>query len=104
MKIYNKLVRDNIPRIIKESGKKAVCSRLDDNEYLEALNSKLQEECLEYRKDKDIEELADILEVIYAIAQAKGISVSELEKIRIEKAQKNGAFTQKILLESVEDQ
>lgn len=103
MIVYNKLVRDNIPGLIKESGKKAVCSTLDDSEYIEALDRKLDEECLEYHNDRDITELADIIEVIYAIAKARGVSIKELEKIRTDKAQKNGAFDQKILLESVED-
>ena len=51
------------------------------------LDKKLHEECAEYQADKSIEELADVLEVAYAIAEARGWSVSELETVRKEKAE-----------------
>ena len=63
MNIYNKLVRDRIPEIIEESGKKCSMRILNEDEYLTALEQKLNEEVAEYQTDKNIEEMADILEV-----------------------------------------
>lgn len=89
MKIYNKLVRDNIPQIIKNNdNRKPIFKILDNEEYLDELNKKLQEEVNEYTEDNNIEELADIVEVIYGILNSKNVSIEEFEKIRIEKAQK----------------
>lgn len=100
---YNKLVRDRIPEIIENSGKTANTHLLGDEEYIVELDRKLGEEYAEYQADKNIEELADMLEVIYAIAKARGASVEELERVRKEKAEKNGAFEKKIFLEEVDD-
>ena len=100
---YNKLVRDRIPEIIENSGKTAHTHLLSDEEYIAELDRKLGEEYAEYQADKNIEELADMLEVIYAIAKARGTSVEELERVRKEKAEKNGAFEKKIFLEEVDD-
>lgn len=101
MIIHNKLVRDRIPEIIEKSGKTACCRILNNEEYIEELDRKLNEECAEYQADKSIEELADMLEVMYAIAQARGYSIEELEQIRAEKAEKRGGFKDKIYLEKV---
>ncbi len=65
---YNKLVRDRIPEIIEASGKRCVCSTLSDEEYLAKLDEKLNEELAEYQESKSMEELADLLEVIRAVA------------------------------------
>ena len=104
MPTYNKLVRDKIPEIISSSGKKANCRILSKDEFITELDRKLDEECAEYQCDKNIEELADILEVIYAIAEARGYSAAELERVRLEKSEKRGGFSQRIFLENVEDQ
>ncbi|MCD8036877.1 MAG: nucleoside triphosphate pyrophosphohydrolase [Clostridiales bacterium] len=99
--IYNKLVRDLIPEIIAFSGNECETEILDDSRYLEMLDAKLDEELAEYHKDQNIEELADLLEVIYACAAARGCSVEELEKERSQKAAKRGSFNKKILLKKV---
>ena len=101
--VHNKLVRDKIPEIIEKAGKTPVTHILSDDEYLSELDKKLNEECSEYQADKNIEELADMLEVMYAIAEARGWSVSELEALRRDKAEKRGGFKKKIYLEYVED-
>ena len=98
---YNKLVRDRIPEIIEASGKTCVTEVLSDEEYLKMIDAKLDEELAEYHKDQNIEELADLLEVIRAAAIARGYSVEELEKVRAEKAEKRGGFKKKILLKEV---
>jgi len=102
-KHHNKLVRDKIPEIIEKAGKKAHTHILSEEEYMTELDKKLNEECAEYQADKSIEELADMLEVMYAIAEARGWSVSELEAVRREKAEKRGAFERRIFLERVDD-
>ena len=102
-KHHNKLVRDKIPEIIEKAGKKAYTHILSEEEYMTELDKKLNEECAEYQADKSIEELADMLEVMYAIAEARGWSVSELEAVRREKAEKRGAFEKRVFLERVDD-
>ena len=100
---YNKLVRDRIPEIIEASGKSCKTVVLDDAEYLRMLDAKLDEELVEYHKDQNIEELADLLEVIYAATIARGYTPEELERVRKEKAEKRGTFQRKILLLEVID-
>lgn len=101
--IYNKLVRDQIPEIIESSGKRCTVEILSDKDYLRMVDAKLDEELAEYHKDQNIEELADLLEVIYAATKARGYSIKQLEAVRAEKAVKRGAFDKKILLKSVFD-
>ena len=98
---YNKLVRDKIPEIIEKSGKACEIEILSDEEYLQMLDKKLDEELAEYHKDQNIEELADLLEVLYATAKARGYSIEGLEHVRIEKQKARGGFDKKILLKSV---
>lgn len=102
MKIYNKLVRDKIIDIIEADGRIAKYRILDDNEYRQELNKKLQEEVKEYLEDNNVEELADIVEVIYGILNSMDVSIKEFEKIRINKQEKRGAFEKKIYLEEAE--
>ena len=99
--IYNKLVRDKIPEIIEASGKTCSTEVLSDGEYLKMLDAKLDEELAEYHKDQNIEELADLIEVIYAAAKARGYTLEELERVRADKATKRGGFGKKILLKEV---
>ena len=101
IKQYNKLVRDRIPEIIEASGKNCVTEILSDADYLELLDAKLDEELAEYHKDQNVEELADLLEVIYAAAKARGYTLEQLEVVRAEKVSKRGAFEKKILLKEV---
>ena len=56
---YNKLVRDNIPKIIENNGEIPNYRVLEDQEYLVALEKKLDEEVVEYHRDKTPEELLD---------------------------------------------
>ena len=98
---YNKLVRDRIPEIIEFSGKTCTLEILSDDEYLHMIDAKLDEELAEYHKDQNIEELADLLEVVHAATKARGYSIEQLEAVRAEKAAKRGAFDKKILLKEV---
>lgn len=101
VKRYNKLVRDRIPEIIESSGKSCVTEILSDEDYLRMVDAKLDEELAEYHKDQNIEELADLVEVIYAATIARGYTLEQLEQIRVEKAAKRGGFSKKILLKEV---
>ncbi len=98
---YNKLVRDKIPEIIEQDGKTCTVEILNDEDYLKMLDAKLDEELAEYHKDQNIEELADLLEVIYATASAHGYSVKELEIAREKKAFERGKFDKKLFLVEV---
>jgi len=98
---YGKLVRDGIPQIIQHSGKSCTTRVLTETEYIEALDRKLQEELDEYLADGAMEELADLLEVMMAAAEARGHSFEEVEALRREKAKKRGGFRERIWLESV---
>jgi predicted house-cleaning noncanonical NTP pyrophosphatase (MazG superfamily) len=98
IKTYNKLVRDFIPDIIEASGAKCETKMLTDEEYRKMLDLKLDEELAEYHKDQNIEELADLLELIYAATVARGYSIKELEETRKAKAETRGSFNKKIFL------
>lgn len=98
---YHKLVRDRIPQIISGSGNTCETEILEDGAYLLQLEEKLSEELAEYRQSGELEELADLLEVMMALVEAKGSTWEELNAIRIEKLEKRGGFRQKILLKSV---
>ncbi len=103
MKEYNKLIRDKIPQIIEEAGKEYEVRELDEEEYHEKLKEKLQEEVDEYLESNEIEELADILEVIQALTEQSGMELKELEEIRAEKVKERGAFEKRLLLEEVRE-
>ncbi|MCT8140525.1 nucleoside triphosphate pyrophosphohydrolase [Anaerobacillus sp. CMMVII] len=107
MPTYNKLVRDRIPEIIEETGKKYTTSILNDEQYITELKKKSFEELEEYvntKTDEDaLEELADVLEIVHALAVCHGSSIEEVEKIREKKAEKRGGFKEKIFLIEVED-
>ena len=95
---FDKLVRDGIPRKLEEKGVEYTTHIANAQEYLNALVLKLGEEVREFETDHNPEELADILEVVYALAQAQGISREQLEQIRAQKAAERGAFQERIIL------
>ena len=101
MKRYNKLVRDKIPEIIAATGQRCKTRVLDREEYLVKLEEKLREELAEYQQSQSMEELADLLEVMAAVVDAKGCTWQELVEIQEQKRAKRGGFSQRILLESV---
>ena len=97
-RLFNKLVRDKIPQTIQDNGEVAKTEILNDERFLEELHKKLFEEANEFVEEDSVEELADLMEVIYAIARLRGIDWKEMEKVRQEKAQKRGAFEKRIFL------
>lgn len=105
---FNKLVRDKIPDIISNDNKKCVIKILNKNDYNVQLNLKLIEECNEVinakSDDEKIEELADVLEVIYSIAENMGVNLDHLENVRMKKKLKRGGFASKIFLKYVSNE
>jgi len=93
----SKLVRDKIPKIITKGGEEPITHTATDKEYWQALLEKLEEEVREFKENPNEEELADILEIIYAIADYK--SFTSLEKTRKRKAKERGGFKKRIIWE-----
>lgn len=108
MPTYNKLVRDRIPEVIVNTGKKFSTKILDEKGYIIELKKKAYEELEEYfntdTKKDAIEELADLLEIIHALSDYHGSSIDEVEEVRKQKAEKRGGFKEKIFLIEVEDE
>lgn len=102
MVVYNKLVRDKIPELIRSNGEIPNTRILEEEEYLQHLEAKLDEETAEYHRDKNVEELADILEVVFALAEGMGSSREELLSVCRKKQESRGGFRNRIFLISKE--
>ena len=96
---HDKLVRDKIPEIIRQKGDVPITHIADNEEYLEKLKKKLREEVDEFLEEISKEELADILEVIYAICDFMNVDREELESLRKKKAEERGGFRERIILD-----
>lgn len=103
MTVYNKLVRDKIPQIIEEDGRSTEIWVLSEEEYRLHLERKLDEEVGEYHRDKTPEELADILEVVYALAATIGCPREQLMDIYQKKHDARGGFEKRCFLVSAEE-
>jgi len=101
MKIYNKLVRDKIPEIIGATGKSFDVHYAKKEELLPLLETKLNEEVSEYLEDKNLEELADVMEVLICLASALGYSEEDLFNKRNQKKEERGGFEKGVVLEQV---
>ncbi len=99
---YNKLVRDKIPEIIIKNNQKPFTHVASDEEYLSKLKEKLREEVDEFLEDENIQEMADIIEVIESINNFKNWGEEDIVEIQASKREKRGGFKNKIILESVE--
>ena len=97
-----KLVRDRIPELIKADGKVPKTRILSEDEYLQELDIKLSEEVAEYQADKSIEEMADVLEVLYSICEARGYTIEQLMDVKQKKNDKRGGFKSRIYWEGNE--
>lgn len=101
--VYNKLVRDKIPQEINNiEGRKANYKILNSEEYLQELDKKLFEEAHEFVEEHSVEELGDLMEVIYEIMENNNISMEDVDKAREKKRNKKGGFKDKIYLIDVE--
>jgi len=102
MKSYDKAVRDRIPDIIRAEGKQCTVHQVPDEEFLGYMELKLYEELHEYTESKSVEELADLLEVIYRVAELRQTGRDELEMIRKKKSEERGGFKENFILVSAE--
>lgn len=96
---YNKLVRDKIPEYIRKKGGNPITHIADDAEYWQKLKDKLLEEMEEFKKNESIEEFADLLEIIDAIAEYKKFDWAEIDRIKNKKVDEKGKFRDKIILD-----
>lgn len=108
MPVYNKLVRNLIPEIIEKDGKNCSTKILNDENYEKELKKKMYEELEEYieaeNNEAALEELADILELMHALAKVHGSDIATVEKIREQKQIKRGGFEERIFLIEVDDE
>ncbi|MFR4995622.1 MAG: phosphoribosyl-ATP pyrophosphohydrolase [Clostridium paraputrificum] len=98
MQRYNKLVRDKIPEIIRADGKECEVRIAEGKEKCELLEKKLMEEVNEFLEDKNLEELADVMEVLFGLAREMGYSEEDLIRKREEKKAERGGFKDGIVL------
>ena len=107
MPIYNKLVRDGIPAIFEAGNKKYTMNILEHSQHAVEIKRKLEEELNEYQEassnEEAIEELADLLELIYAVLPLHNSNMEELENVRLAKREKRGGFDKGYYLIEVED-
>lgn len=101
MKVYDKLVRDRIPEIIEGSGKKCDVEVVSDEVALEYLYMKLEEETKELLEDKNLEEIADVMEVLFAIANKYGYSEEDVIRKKNDKKNSRGGFEDNLVLKNV---
>ncbi len=96
--LYNKLVRDNIPEIIKAKGEAVSFHIASEEEFIFKLKEKLLEEASEFNESSSIEELADLMEVIDALVTFYNFTPEDLAKIKVTKKSQRGAFNKRIIL------
>ena len=91
-----KLIRDRVPEIVRELGHHIEVRELGEDEYAAALREKLLEEAREARDAAGraalLEELADLAEVAFALAQYEGITEAEILQQRAAKNRSHGNF------------
>lgn len=97
--LYNKLVRDNIPEIIKSKSEAVSFHVAGEEEFIFKLKEKLLEEASEFNKSSSIEELADLMEVIDALVTFYNFTPEDLAKIKAVKKSQRGAFAKRIILD-----
>lgn len=104
MKIFKKLIRDNMPEIMEREGKKLVTRILsDDKEYIEALLRKMIEEIQEMRQGDDPKEkIAYLYEILAALVSAQGLDKEKIAEIQKKRHQERGGFEKRLFLEGVE--
>lgn len=101
-KIYNKLVRDNIPEIMRQDGASPETRILDEVEFRKFLRLKLVEEAGEVNAAKTgedtVKELADLLEVMEAVMRTEGVTETEVRALKEKRRTERGGFEKRIYL------
>ena len=103
IRVYNKAIRDRVPEIIKSSGASCLVDVLNDEKFLDELVIKLEEEIEEFKESKSIEELCDLIEIAYRIAELNDVSYEELGKMREKKNLDRGKFAKNLFLIQVNE-
>ncbi|MFF5994969.1 nucleoside triphosphate pyrophosphohydrolase [Lysinibacillus sp. KU-BSD001] len=105
MVAFNKLVRDKVPSLVTKDGGSYSLKLLSPLEHQHEITKKMYEELDEYHaaqsKDEAIEELVDMVELIYAAIKLHDVSPEDFEAIRLEKKKKKGGFEKGIYLNSI---
>jgi predicted house-cleaning noncanonical NTP pyrophosphatase (MazG superfamily) len=99
---YDKLVRDEVPDIIREGGETPVTHRAEGEEYRDRLAEKLVEEAEEFADNRTVAEIGDVLDVVDAICAARDVDRDYLDDMRAAKTEERGGFVEGIVLEAVE--
>ena len=100
---FNKLVRDNIPRLIRESGRKCTFQILNEEEYQDALIDKIVEEVEEFRVTGNEEELADLYEALECLVNLKNYEPMHIDYLKLMRREARGSYSERILLKEVEE-
>lgn len=100
---YNKLVRDKMPELIRESGRTFTSRLLENEEYFQALIDKVIEEMDDYRQSGNEEELADVYEALDCLMRYKNYEPLHMDYLKLMRREARGSFEKRILLEDVED-
>lgn len=100
---YDKLVRDDVPDVIRANGETPVTHRVDGAEYQDRLAEKLTEEAGEFAASRDVAELGDVLDVVDAICEASNVNRERLAELRASKTAERGGFEAGVVLERVEE-
>jgi predicted house-cleaning noncanonical NTP pyrophosphatase (MazG superfamily) len=102
----DKLIRDRLPAMMRAQGLTVFTRRLDDAEFVARLKAKLVEEAREAEAaatpDALREELADLMEVIRALAATTGLGLDEIEAVRLAKLAERGGFEGRVHNAAVE--
>lgn len=106
-KEYNKLVRDYYPELLKQKGKTTEIEVLGGCQYSEKLMENFDEGVSNFKKansDRLLSEIIDLLEIVYAIADHRGITESEVDFMRQLKKNQSGGFKKRIMLKSISEE
>lgn len=98
---HRKLIRDKIPQIIKAAGDKYEIRIMDKREYEKELKKKLVEEVKELNeapKEKLVNEMADVLELLKSISEHYKIDFKLVEEKQVQKRKERGGFKKKLFL------
>ena len=101
---YNKLVRDRIPELIKESGRASTSRILSKEEYFNALLDKIVEEIEEYRSSGLEEEIADVYEALDCLVEFKEYEPMHIDYLKLIRKEARGSFRERVLLIDVDDE
>ena len=99
--LYNKLIRDKIPEIIENAGKEYEIHRADEQEYIEKLLLKVEEELAEFKEEPSIAEMADLFEVLDSVINYYDFDKQKIKNYQKKKRKERGGFEKQLILDKV---